>query len=349
MKPYRLGRSNGSRWPKIGLFLIVVALVVGGAGYFGIKQFYERNLEPVDHSATDDIIYNLESGTSPAQAAKELKDKDLIRSPQAFTQYVRSHDLSEEFIAGTYRLRKSMSSPEIIAVLTEGRVAEDLFTILPGWSLARIKQQFVSKGFALDEVEQALLPANYAGHAALVDKPEGASLEGYIYPDSYQLVEGQTRVATIVGQALDEMAEALSADIRAGLSSQGLSIYDAIKLASIVEGEVSVNNPNDRPQVAQVFLSRLRIGMMLQSNATDKAAEERGEQYNTYSIVGLPPEPVSNVTVNALQAVASPASSDYLYFVSGKDCVTRFSRTQGEHDTLIQQHGLSTQNEEGCR
>lgn len=341
MKPYKAGRTNGRRWPKIGLFLVVVILVIAVAGYFGVRNLYERNLEPVDAASTEDIIYTLETGTPPAVAARELEDKDIIRSARAFTQYVRSNELAEEFIAGTYRLKKSMSVPEIVSILTEGKVAKDLFTILPGRPLSRIKQSFISEGFAAAEVEQAFNPASYAGHPALVDKPAAASLEGYLYPDSYQLIKGETRAATIVGQALDEMAEALTPEIRAGMAAQGLSVYDGIKLASIVEGEVSVNNPDDRPRAAQVFISRLEIGMRLQSNATDLAATERGPEYDTYAIAGLPPEPVSNVTKSALAAVAAPSSTDFLYFVSGRDCVTRFSRSQGEHEALIQAHGVA--------
>lgn len=341
MKPYKAGRSSGSRWPKMGLSLIIVVLVIAVAGYFGVRRLYEQNLQPVDIAATDDIVYTLETGTTPAQVAAELEVKELIRSARAFEQYVRSNKLSEDFKAGTYRLKKSMTVSEIVSILTEGRVAKDLFTILPSQSLSRIKQSFIAQGFDAAEVEQALQPEAYNGHPALVDKPAGASLEGYVYPDSYQLIKGETTPITIIGQALDEMAEALTPDIRAGLTAQGLGVYDAIKLASIVEGEVSGNKPGERPQVAQVFLSRLRIGMMLQSNATDLAAEERGESYDTYKIAGLPPEPISNVTVSALQAVANPAKSDYLFFVSGRDCQTRFSRSEAEHNALINQHGVA--------
>lgn len=348
MKPYKIGKNNGRRWTKISLFIAVAAIIVGAAGYFGIKSLYENNLKPVDMNATDDIIYTLQTGTTPAQAAEELYNMKLIRSARAFNQYVRSRELAEGLKAGTYRLKQSMSVQEIVAVLTEGRVAEDLFTILPGQSLSRIKQRFISAGFASGEVDAAMNPALYADHPALVDKPAAASLEGFLYPDSYQLLKGQTTVRTIVTQSLDEMAEALSPDIRAGIASHGLSVYDGIKLASIVEGEVSQSNPDDRPRAAQVFISRLNNGMPLESNATDQAAEERGPDFDTYNIPGLPPEPVSNVTKSALQAVAAPSNTDFLYFVSGRDCVTRFSRTLSEHEALQVQHGVARP-EDNCR
>src|SRR5690606_37142837 len=111
-------------------------------------------------------------------------------------------------------------------------------------------------------------PAAYLGHPALEGKPLGASLEGYLYPESFQRT-GATTVQSIISQSLDEMAEALTPDIRAGIAAQGLSIHEGIILASIVGKEVSGKNPADRPQAAQVFLKRLKIGMRLQSNATD--------------------------------------------------------------------------------
>src|SRR5690606_11576700 len=129
-----------------------------------------------------------------------------------------------KFIAGTYRLRQSMDVPEIAKILTDGAVASDLCTILPGSSLFYIKQHFVEKcGFTAAEVDAGFNASQYAGHPALVDLPTGANLEGFLYPDSYELVPDRTKVSTIVSQSLDEMAEALTAEVRAGIAKQGLS------------------------------------------------------------------------------------------------------------------------------
>lgn len=344
MKPYKLGKGSGRSWRKVGLFFAVILVILGFAGYFGVRNIYERNLQPVNLASTSDVVYTLKPGSTTSQIGQELEDLQLIRSSRVFTQYVRSNELAESFIAGTYKLRQSMSVQEIVAVLTEGKIAEDLFTILPGSTLENIKRAFINEGFTEEEVEKALSTALYKNHKALVDKPDSANLEGYIYPDSYQLIKGQTDVQTVIRLALNEMAEALNPDIRAGISAQGLSVYDGIKLASIVEKEVSANNPSDRPQVAQVFLKRLKIGMPLQSNATDGWPSN----YDTYKIEGLPPTPISNVTKSSLEAVVSPANTDYLYFVSGKDCKTRFSKTVEEHEVLIAKHGVARP-EDNCR
>lgn len=349
MKPYSFGRQSGRNWGKIGLFFLLFFIILVVGGYLGIKQLYEHNLRPVNPDASEQITFTISSGTSPGQVAESLKDKQLIRSPQAFVQYVKRSQLAADFKAGTYRLSQAMSVQDIVKVITEGSVADDLFTIYPGNNLEQIKALFLENTHYTElEIAQAFDPNQYADHPLLKDIPAGSTLEGFIYPDSYQFVSSTTP-QTIIRQALDEMYAALNADIRAGIAAQGLSIYEGITLASIVEREVGdrdvTGQPNDnRAKAAQVFLKRLEIGMMLQSNATDNYPES----YDTYSIPGLPPGPISNVTVSSLQAVAQPAATNFLFFVAGKDCVTRFSETEPQHEELKSAHGIATP-EDKCR
>lgn len=349
MMKYKVGIGNSRRRHKTLLAFVIVVLLVAGAVFFGLHKLYQTNLQAVDPNASTEIVFVLESGSTTPQIAKGLKAKELIRSTAAFEQYVRTNELGEAFKAGTYLLMQSQDVPAIVNILTEGKVAANLFTIFPGTNLDQIKASFIEKGYSEAEVDAALDPALYVGHPALVDKPAGADLEGYLYPDSYELLLGTTKVETIIGQSLDEMAEALTPEVRAGMATQGLSVYQGITLASIVEREVGAvdkdGNPTDnRVKAAQVFIKRLKIGMMLQSNATDGYPAE----YDTYTIPGLPPGPISNVTKNALQAVASPAQTDYLYFVSGKDCITRFSAAIDQHEALKSEHGIARP-EDNCR
>ncbi len=349
MKSYRAGAAAKRRWPKLMLFLAITVVLAGVAAFFGLKALYEQGLKPIDPSADTEITFVVQSGDTPARIAQGLSDKQLIRSTRSFTQYVKISGLEEKIKAGTYSLKQSQSVQEIVQILTEGRVAANLFTIIPGYNLANIKADFIKKGFTEAEVEQAFNPAQYTGHPALVDKPEGASLEGFLFPDSYEFLPGTTRPETVIKLALDEMASALTPEIRAGMAAQGLSVYQGIILASIVEREVGAVDkdglPTDnRAKAAQVFLKRLQIGMMLQSNATDNYPPE----YDTYAIAGLPPGPISNVSLSSLTAVTNPSDTDYLYFVAGRDCVTRFSQTNEQHEALKTQHGVARP-EDQCR
>lgn len=337
MKSYKINKHKSRHWPKLLLFFGIAMFLLAFAGFFGIKNLYQRNLQAVDSSAQDDVIFVIESGKSAPEIADNLEKQELIRSARAFNQYIRSRELGESFIAGTYRLQQSMSVQTIVEYLTEGKVAVDLFTILPARNLEQIKAAFIKEGYTEAEVTAAFNPSLYDGHPALVDKPTGASLEGFLYADSYQMLRGETKPETIIEQSLDEMAEALTPEIRAGIAAQGLSVYQGIVLASIVEREVSTKSAADRPQAAQVFLKRLRVGMPLQSNATDDYPAE----YDTYSIPALPPGPISNVSASSLQAVANPSKTDYLYFVAGCDGITRYSNTVDQHENLKSQHGIS--------
>ena len=170
------------------------------------------------------------------------------------------------------------------------------------------------------------------------------SLEGYLYPETFHRT-ATTSPEEIIKQSLDEMQKHLTPDLRAAIVRQGLTVHDGIKLASIIEQEVS--NPEDKKVVAQVFLKRLREGIALESDPTAlygavKDGAEPSLQYdspyNTYNNRGLTPTPISNVSQSSLEAVAHPANTDYLYFVAGDDGKTYFSRTLSEHEALTEQH-----------
>lgn len=338
-------RSRAAKFMLISFFVLLTAII---ACVVYVRSQYYKNLEPLSQSQAN-ILVTVESGSTAAEIATTLKDADVIRETWAFEWYVRNNDLRDKLQAGTYYLSPSQSVPEIAQILTKGRVATDLVTILPGKRVDQIKQALVNAGFAPADVEQALNPATYAGHPALVDKPVDASLEGYIYPESFQM-SPDTKPEVVIRAALDEMQKSLTPDVRAGIVRQGLTVHQGIILASIIEKEVGV--ADDRPVVAQVFLKRLKEGMKLESDATTsygaildgKAPTGTYDSpYNTYKYPGLTPGPISNVSASSLRAVASPASGDYLYFVAGNDCKTRFSKTFAEHEANIKAHGV------GCK
>lgn len=334
---------NRRDWRAI-LTTIVIFGVVGLVGtVWWTRHYYTENLKPVSANQQTASV-TIPPGYTLKQTADLLKNKRIIRNALVFEQYVRSVDASDKIKAGTYALSPSYSVQEIVSIITEGKVKTNLVTILPGQTLIEIKKSFLNAGFDSQDIENAFSPEQYADHPALVDKPTTASLEGYLYPESFQKT-ANTKASTIVKSALDEMQKRLTPDLRAAIARQGLSIYDAIKLGSIVEKEVSQNG--DRAQVAQVFLKRLREDRKLESDATARYGAQLAGQassvfysspYNTYENAGLPPGPISNVSESALQAVAYPAKTDWLYFVSGDDGKTYFSRTLAEHEALTAQH-----------
>jgi UPF0755 protein len=322
-----------------GLLLIIA--------FFGsavlVRKAYQDNLKPLS-SSNAGIVVTIEPGTAPGQIAVILKEKNVIRSDWAMEWYIRNHNLRDKLKAGTYLFKPSQSVPEIADAIASGDVATDLVTILPGRRLQQIRNDLIKAGFKPDNVDKALEPSQYSDNPALADKPEGASLEGYLYPESFEKT-ADTDASHIIKQSLDEMALHLTPDIRAAFNKEGLTVHQGVILASIVEQEVS--NPTDRAMAAQVFLKRLEMNMPLGSDVTAfygaiKAGHEPSvgfdSPYNTRIHAGLPKGPISNVSDSSLKAVAYPSDTQWLYFVAGDNGKTYFSKTLAEHEALTKKY-----------
>lgn len=333
------------------LFLIIVLIVGSTAGVITVREYYNQNLEPVSASQNT-VLVTIAPGSTAPQIAEQLHNQGLIKSSWAFERYIAIKNVRDKLKAGSYYIRPSQSVKDIVDILTQGKVATDLVTILPGKRIDEIKTAFVNKsGFSPEQVDSAFVPEKYADHPALSDKPRQASLEGYLYPETFQKT-AETLPDSIIRLSLDEMHKYLTPDIRAGITKQGLTVHQGVILASIIEREVG--NVSDRPKVAQVFLKRLRADMPLESDATASygaildGAEPSityNSVYNTYKHKGLPPGPISNSSQTSIAAVANPADTDFLYFVSGDDdpdgnSVTYFSKTLQEHEANVAAHCL---------
>lgn len=343
MKTTSPPRNRRKRWLIISAVLAALVVIGVITTVLLVRVYYQRNLEPVNNSQTA-VTITIPAGSTVGEIADILKQHGLIRNKTVFSQYIRNNNVQNQLQAGTYSLRPSQDVPEIADILTGGNIVKNLFTILPGQRIDQIKSSMINAGFNADEVEAAFNPDLYKNHPALVDKPAGASLEGYLYPESFQKT-AETSPQTIIEQSLDEMQTHLTPELRAALVAQGLTVHQGVTLASIIEQEVS--GADDRSQVAQVFLRRLRSDIALGSDATAPYGATLDGQpptltyespYNTYKHTGLPPGPISNVTNAALQAVAYPAPTDWLYFVAGDDGKTYFSHTLEEHEALTEQH-----------
>lgn len=332
-----------SRWPRRLTFVLVLLLVLIVGATVLVRQVYYEKLKPVSSSQKTQLV-TVEQGASLDVIASNLEKDGLIRSAWAFKLYVSSKQVRGDLQAGTYAFAPSQTVAQIVSQLTHGKIATNEITILPGQRIDQIKTSLINDGFNEKDVEIALDPAQYAGNSALVDKPSGASLEGYLFPDTFQK-DANTTPKEIVTQSLAAMQKQLTPDLRSTFAKQGLSTYQAIILASMVEQEA--NNASDRQQVAQVFLSRLNQNMTLGSDVTafygatlagHPKSTKYDSAYNTLLYKGLPPTPISNVSIQSLQAVAHPANTDWLYFVAGDDGTVHFSKTLEEHESLIQQY-----------
>lgn len=339
---YKFGRRANSTvnfWILIGLSVLVVTF---GAVLI-LRSWYSYNLRPLSSSAQIKY-FSVETGSGVQEIGANLERSGLIRSSRAFETYVRGKVLHDDLQAGTYALSPSMSIETIVSKMVEGDVAKNLLTILPAKRLDLIKETFKKAGYSQAEIDSAFNPATYRGHPALASLPAGSSLEGYLYPESFQK-ESDTPAEMIIKNSLDEMQKNLTPNIQSGLNAQGLSLFQGITLASLILQET--DDPAIQPIVSQVFYSRLKKDMLLQTDPTYIYASAIAgvpknsgidSPYNTYKYKGLPPGPIGNVTAAALKAAAYPEKTDYLYFVTGDDGKFRFTKTQKDHEEAVRQY-----------
>lgn len=338
---FELGKKPNKRsiLRKLAMVMIALSIALIGAAIYGYT-WYTNQLKP---AAADSYVVEVvvEPGSSTGQIAKLLEDKKIIKSALAFEIHARISEKRSKLKAGIYELDPSLSTPEIATLLSSGVIATDSFTITPGLRLDQVERLFIQAGFSEEEVTKALIASNYKDHPALIDLPIGASLEGYLYPETFQIT-ADDKPEDIIRRSLDELAKIFSQERVAAWKKQGLDTYEAITLASIVEMEVP--DAQDRKVVAQVFLKRLAEGATLGSDVTYYyAAALSGEDptpdlespYNTRIYAGLPPGPIANPDLSSLIAVAEPADTDYYYFVAGEDGKTYFANTEEQHQYNI--------------
>jgi UPF0755 protein len=268
--------------------------------------------------------------------------------------YTQVTNTKNELKAGVYKLFKHDSLQNTVDKLVSGKGTEISITFLPGASLIKSKNYMsniyalIKSGFTESEINEAI-NSNY-DYSLLKIKPAGNDIEGFIYGDTYNF-SSESTVKQIFLRAFQELQTVIDEyDLVTKFQKQGLSLYEGIILASIVQSEViqpvgSVPS-EDQKIVAGIFYNRLRIGMMLGSDVTyqyiaDKLGVPRDisldNPYNTRRFAGLPPGPISSPGLTALLATAEPKDTDYLFFLSGDDYQMHYSVDDAGHQNNIVQ------------
>lgn len=342
----QLGKPPHNQVPKktkkvilfsaLGLLIVVILLIAGGF------IWYQTQLRAVSSNKNDLVKVIIQTGTTPSAIGAQLKENGIIRNQQAFSVYTRLTGTQNKLQAGTYRLSPGESTQEIVKHLVDGSVDYFNITFLPGATLAENRSVLIKAGYSDQDVDGAL-SATYP--IALFDtKPLGSDLEGYIYGETYQVSSSAT-VKDILNTTFAQYEQVIKDnDLVAKFKTHGLTLYQGITLASIVQREAVKGS---EAQIAQVFYNRLAAGMPLGSDVTyqyiaDKTGVARDpgldSPYNTRIVTGLPPGPIAVPGLGSLEAVATPSTGDYLYFLSGDDDVTYYAHTLSEHEANIKAH-----------
>lgn len=350
------GQTSGltPKKPRKRLRTVITWLVIAIVGILAVLGiiagvWYNSQLAPLSQDAQKLVPITIASGSTSKDIGALLEKEEVIRSSTAFELYTRLSGTKDKLQAGTYRLKPSEPVADIVKHLVSGNVDQFSITFYPGGTLKQHRKVLLDAGYSQTEVDEALA-ATYDS-PLFEAKPAGTSLEGYIYGQTYQFNSGAT-ASDILERTFEEFYTILTEnDIITKIEAQGYNLYEGITLASIVQKEVlspaSIQPSSDQKQVAQVFYSRLAVGMTLGSDVTYQyAADVMGVErdvnldspYNTRRYAGLPPGPIASPGVSALIAVAEPADGDYLFFLSGDDDVTYFARTDAEHQANIRNH-----------
>ena len=320
--------------------LVVVILAALGTIY----AWYSMQLGAVNATDTTKRVVKIERNSTPKTIATQLKEEGVIKDKEAFLFYTRIKGVQNNLQAGTYRLAPSETTPEIVEHLSNGKVDTFNITFLPGHRLSDSRKVFIEAGYSETEVDAAF--SKQYSSPLFEGKPASADLEGYIYGETYTFGT-DTSVEAILEHIFTLFNDVIvKNDLKNRFAKHGLSLYEGITLASIVQKEAG-STPDDMAQISQVFHTRLKQGMELGSDPTYQyAADKMGvprdtkleSPYNTRINPGLPPGPIAAPGEKALIATASPASGNYVYFLSGDDNVTYFSRTLQEHEANIRNH-----------
>lgn len=304
---------------------------------------------PADPYGTE-VPFEVQLGQSPQTVAANLQSQGLILDAAAFRHYLVYAGLDTTLQAGSYELSPSMPPVEIARELQDATPTEIRFNLLPGWRMEEIAAALPTSGLTFSPEAFLAAAARPPEESSLAGElPPEATLEGFLMPGAYQLSRDLT-AGEFVAALLDRFQTEVGPNLRTGFSRQGLSLYEAVTLASIVEREAVV--PEEMSLIASVFHNRLQSGLKLDSDPTvqyalgynpgqetwwtnplSTADLQINSPYNTYLVAGLPPGPIANPSLDALQAVAFPAETPYYYFRAGCDGSGRhiFAETYEEH------------------
>lgn len=345
-----------------GETIIALNEVPGGRKPEGVEDwmlslYLQSRAEEINAPPSDDptpIAFTVEVGETAIGIAARLQELGLITDATLFRRFLQYHGLDASLEAGEYQLRRNMTMREIAEALQQSRMQEVVVTIPEGWRAEQIADFLTAQNIMDGSVFLAAVRQGVAiDHPLLSDRPTGLGFEGYLFPDTYRL-PAQARPEDLLTRMLDNMQAQLPIGWEGMASGQGLTFYQALTLASIVEREAVV--PEERPTIASVYLNRLQQGMYLQADPTVQYAmgfqpetgqwwktpvtleeyENVNSPYNTYLYPGLPPGPICSPGASSILAVLQPAQTSYLFFLARGDGSHVFAETFEEHQRNLQ-------------
>ncbi len=299
--------------------------------YLGLRA---GDLQSAISPDAEPVRFEVAPGSSAADVADQLVRRGLIADATLFRNYVRYTGLDSQLEAGRFNLSAAMTVPEIAQALTEALSPDVIVQVIEGWRVEQVAGAIdAAEGLAFTGADFLAVVGPDGERPPQFDflesLPPGASLEGFLFPDTYR-VAPDASAADLRDLMLEQFGARVTPAMRADAQARRFTLYEVVTLASIVEREAVI--PDERPTIAGVYLNRLAQGMTLDADPTvqyAKSASTPGEwwpsltrddytdvtsPYNTYLNAGLPPGPIANPSLSSIEAVIYPAATDYLYF-----------------------------------
>lgn len=335
---------------KFFVFLLILLLILGGVGFWGYQKLTSFVHTPVN--VTQDQLLTIERGTTGSKLAALLEQENILEHADLLPWLLKLQPQLNKVKAGTYSLTGVKTLQDLLDMINSGKEAQFSVKFIEGKTFKEWRKNLENA----PHLKQTLQGKTDKEIMALLDIPavakavyEWNNMEGWLYPDTYNYTPNSTdlellkRSATRLQKALDKAWN--ERDENLPLADP----YQMLILASIVEKETGI--AAERPQVASVFINRLKANMKLQTDPTviygmgesyigniRKKDLETITPYNTYMIEGLPPTPIAMVSESALQAVAHPAKTDFYYFVADGSGGHKFTRNLNEHNKAVQEY-----------
>ncbi len=335
---------------KFFVFLLILLLILGGVGFWGYQKLTEFVHTPVN--VKQDQLLTIERGTTGSKLAALLEQEKILEHADLLPWLLKLQPQLNKVKAGTYSLTGVKTLQDLLDMINSGKEAQFSVKFIEGKTFKEWRKNLENA----PHLKQTLQGKSDKEIMALLDIPavakavyEWNNMEGWLYPDTYNytpnstdlelLKRSATRLQKVLDKAWNERDENLPL----------ADPYQMLILASIVEKETGI--AAERPQVASVFINRLKANMKLQTDPTviygmgesytgniRKKDLETMTPYNTYMIEGLPPTPIAMVSESALQAVAHPAKTDFYYFVADGSGGHKFTRNLNEHNKAVQEY-----------
>ena len=335
---------------KFFIFLLILLLILGGVGFWGYQKLTSFVHTPVN--VTQDQLLTIERGTTGSKLVALLEQENILEHADLLPWLLKLQPQLNKVKAGTYSLTGVKTLQDLLDMLNSGKEAQFSVKFIEGKTFKEWRKNLENA----PHLKQTLQGKTDKEIMALLDIPavakavyEWNNIDGWLYPDTYNytpnstdlelLKRSTTRLQKALDKAWNERDENLPLE----------DPYQMLILASIVEKETGI--AAERPQVASVFINRLKANMKLQTDPTviygmgenytgniRKKDLETITPYNTYMIEGLPPTPIAMVSESALQAVAHPDKTDFYYFVADGSGGHKFTRNLNEHNKAVQEY-----------